>query len=42
MAGFEINALAFLLGTPLLGGLVLGLLGHRDGAREINVKTASG
>ena len=37
MAGFEINALAFLLGSPLLGGLVLGLLGHRDGARDINV-----
>ena len=37
MAGFEINALAFLLGSPLLRGLVLGLLGHRDGARDINV-----
>ena len=30
-------ALALLLGIPLLGGLVLGLVGHRDRARDVNV-----
>jgi hydrogenase-4 component F len=32
-----LSALAFLLATPLLGGLVLALLGHRDNARDLNV-----
>jgi hydrogenase-4 component F len=35
--GFELNALAFLLGCPLAGGAVLALVGHRDGARDVNV-----
>lgn len=30
-------ALAFLLATPLAGGLVLALVGHRDNARDVNV-----
>jgi hydrogenase-4 component F len=34
-------ALAFLLGVPLLGGVVLGLFGHRDNARDINVAFSS-
>ncbi len=36
------NALAFLLGIPLLGGVVLGLVGHRDNARDVNVAFSSG
>jgi hydrogenase-4 component F len=35
-------ALAFLLGTPLVGGLVLALAGHRDPARDINVAFSLG
>jgi hydrogenase-4 component E len=31
------NALALLLAIPLLGGVVLGLVGHRDNARDVNV-----
>ncbi|MBV8125061.1 MAG: hydrogenase 4 subunit F, partial [Paucibacter sp.] len=31
------TALALLLGFPLLGGLVLGLIGHRGYARDLNV-----
>ncbi len=31
------HALLFVLGIPLLGGMVLGLLGHRAYARDINV-----
>ena len=34
-------ALAFLLASPLAGGLVLGLVGHRDGARDVNVAFSS-
>jgi hydrogenase-4 component F len=30
-------ALAFLLAFPLLGGVVLALVGHRDSARDVNV-----
>ncbi len=30
-------ALVFLLAIPLAGGLVLALVGHRDGARDVNV-----
>ena len=30
-------ALLLLLGVPLVGGIVLGLVGHRDNARDINV-----
>ena len=30
-------ALAFLLATPLAGGMVLALVGHRDHARDVNV-----
>ncbi len=37
MADFETYALACLLGCPLLGGLVLALVGHRDRARDVNV-----
>lgn len=33
----ELLALAFLLATPLAGGLVLALVGHRDNARDVNV-----
>lgn len=39
---FELNALAFLLGTPLAGGLVLALVGHRDNARDVNVAFSLG
>jgi hydrogenase-4 component F len=35
-------ALAFLLAIPLLGGVVLGLVGHRDRARDVNVAFSSG
>ncbi|MDE2370485.1 MAG: hydrogenase 4 subunit F [Burkholderiales bacterium] len=35
-------ALAFLLGIPLVGGLVLGLFGHRERARDINVAFSAG
>ncbi len=35
-------ALLFLLGIPLLGGLVLGLVGHRDRARDVNVTFSAG
>jgi hydrogenase-4 component F len=35
-------ALAFLLTIPLLGGVVLGLVGHRDWARDVNVAFSSG
>ncbi|CAG2160869.1 hydrogenase 4 subunit F [Cupriavidus numazuensis] len=35
-------ALAFLLGIPLAGGLVLALTGHRDPARDINVAFSLG
>jgi hydrogenase-4 component F len=35
-------ALAFLLAIPLLGGLVLALVGHRDGARDVNVAFSFG
>jgi hydrogenase-4 component F len=33
----EPYALALLLATPLAGGLVLALVGHRDNARDVNV-----
>ena len=33
----SVLALAFLLGSPLAGGLVLALVGHRDDARDVNV-----
>ncbi|MBS0316102.1 MAG: hydrogenase 4 subunit F [Proteobacteria bacterium] len=36
------NALAFLLGIPLVGGLVLALVGHRDAARDVNVAFSLG
>jgi hydrogenase-4 component F len=39
---FEMNALTFLLGTPLVGGAVLALVGHRDAARDINVAFSLG
>jgi len=32
-----LSALAFLLASPLIGGLVLALVGHRDNARDVNV-----
>lgn len=35
-------ALAFLLATPLAGGLVLALVGHRDDARDVNVAFSLG
>ncbi|HEY2256146.1 MAG TPA: hydrogenase 4 subunit F [Variovorax sp.] len=35
-------ALAFLLATPLAGGLVLALTGHRDNARDANVAFSLG
>ena len=38
----ELNALAFLLACPLLGGLVLALVGHRDNARDVNVAFSFG
>ena len=31
------NTLALLLASPLAGGLVLALVGHRDSARDVNV-----
>jgi hydrogenase-4 component F len=31
------HALLFVLGVPLLGGVVLGLVGHRTNARDVNV-----
>ena len=34
--------LALLLATPLLGGMVLALVGHRDRARDVNVVFSSG
>ncbi len=34
--------LAFLLAIPLLGGLVLALVGHRDWARDVNVAFSAG
>jgi hydrogenase-4 component F len=37
-----LTALAFLLAIPLLGGLVLALVGHRDGARDVNVAFSAG
>jgi hydrogenase-4 component F len=37
-----LNALAFLLATPLAGGMVLGLMGHRDRARDVNVAFSTG
>jgi len=37
-----VTALAFLLGIPLAGGLVLALTGHRDHARDINVAFSLG
>ena len=33
----ELNVLAFVLATPLVGGVVLALVGHRDHARDVNV-----
>ncbi|MFS8981715.1 hydrogenase 4 subunit F, partial [Cupriavidus necator] len=36
------TALAFLLGFPLAGGLVLALTGHRERARDINVAFSLG
>jgi hydrogenase-4 component F len=38
----ELNALTFLLGCPLAGGLVLALVGHRDWARDVNVAFSAG
>jgi hydrogenase-4 component F len=40
--GFELDALALLLGCPLLGGAVLALVGHRDAARDVNVAFSAG
>jgi len=37
-----VTGLAFLLATPLLGGLVLALVGHRDNARDVNVAFSLG
>jgi len=37
-----LNPLAFLLACPLLGGLVLALVGHRDHARDVNVAFSFG
>jgi len=37
-----VYALAFLLAIPMLGGLVLALVGHRDGARDVNVAFSLG
>ncbi|HOE42044.1 MAG TPA: hydrogenase 4 subunit F, partial [Rhodoferax sp.] len=36
------NALFFVLGIPLLGGLVLALVGHRAAARDVNVAFSLG
>jgi hydrogenase-4 component F len=38
----DLGALAFLLGIPLAGGLVLALVGHRDDARDVNVAFSFG
>ena len=38
----EAPALALLLATPLVGGVVLGLVGHRDNARDVNVAFSAG
>ena len=35
-------ALGFLLAIPLLGGIVLALVGHRDNARDLNVAFSAG
>jgi len=40
--GFELNALAFLLASPLAGGVVLALFGHRAIARDVNVAFSLG
>jgi hydrogenase-4 component F len=37
-----VTGLAFLLATPLLGGVVLALVGHRDNARDVNVAFSLG
>jgi hydrogenase-4 component F len=37
-----VTALAFLLGIPLLGGVVLGLVGHGSRARDVNVAFSAG
>jgi hydrogenase-4 component F len=37
-----VTALGFLLGIPLLGGVVLGLVGHRAVARDVNVAFSAG
>jgi hydrogenase-4 component F len=37
-----VTGLAFLLATPLLGGVVLALVGHRDNARDVNVAFSFG
>ena len=36
------TALGFLLAIPLLGGIVLALVGHRDNARDLNVAFSAG
>ena len=36
------NALYFVFGIPLLGGLVLALVGHRSYARDLNVAFSTG
>ena len=36
------NALYFVFGIPLLGGLVLALVGHRSYARDLNVAFSAG
>ena len=38
----ELNVLAFVLATPLIGGVVLALVGHRDNARDVNVAFSLG
>ena len=38
----ELNVLAFVLATPLIGGVVLALVGHRDHARDVNVAFSLG
>jgi len=42
LPGIELNTLAFLLGCPLAGGLVLALFGHKDNARDLNVAFSGG
>jgi len=37
-----VTALGFLLAIPLLGGIVLALVGHRDNARDLNVAFSAG